>query len=883
VGATLLGSALLVVTVGTPAMSLPPGAPPVLDVSAQVTAGPNTGSTTVAEAGDTVSWKVLFSNDPGSVGDGVEIVSPILPGQSFVPGSLNVPGDGSATNWAGTYSTTASTNPADYSAIAEPAGVLGVGMTHPTNGLPTAYGGTADFPAPLESFTAGQGGGDGMYAIFYGDNVYNIHHHRPVGVGTQLECHDKNTGLVCAGWGPNGANFSAVAGDAIGTGADVYNGGYTPGEYLDAATGQLHWPVQTTNTPGATNTVGMACVDLSNDTSCGFTPVITDALPLSPNAQWSGNARIGTKLYGIDSRERLLCWDASTNALCAGYPLTLNGALGADLLGLSVATVEAYDNRYVFASGTRAPLGTEILDLFCIDTTTNTPCAAGYPIIGIPTPGSQVRLSAPALSGTGAVIGACWERSATFAFIGWECRGLDGAAVPPPAWSVPPGTATVGVVGYGSTLRVGTKAYLHYSAPSNPATTTYSCFDFSINAACAGFAQNSSGVAMSSYSIRQDPANPGCLWAVGDLGRFEVFNAETGEFGCATTSASLSVTPADYYCDASASHIDGYDRLTVGDLTAGDYSAALLTIRDGANAIIPGWNAVDVTADLQADGETSIAGLSYATYPDVSVEIAFSGVNDAPFTSAQKPYVNITWAGDPYELCYSTTIADSCDVATIDSTPSMLYLPRGDAPRTTGAAYALDYIATAGDCFGIEKSVASVESLGGSDYRIIYDIGVSNLGVAEGRYDLEDEFAWGAGMTSVGAPVAANVNPGGVVLEAAWTGVAPNLTVASDVSIDADADHTYRITAVAHVPAATSVTDLDCTLLESEDGTGIMNAARLVPPSGDPVEASACATLPPPGALASTGFSAGGLLAPGLAVIGLGIGIALVARRRLAV
>src|SRR5262245_48498264 len=69
--------------------------------------------------------------------------------------------------------------------------------------------------------------GDGWEAFFFGDNVYNVPHHRkPPGLfpGTPflegIVCYHKLTGAACPGFLPTGNYISSQAGADFGTGPD---------------------------------------------------------------------------------------------------------------------------------------------------------------------------------------------------------------------------------------------------------------------------------------------------------------------------------------------------------------------------------------------------------------------------------------------------------------------------------------------------------------------------------------------------------------------------------------------------------------------------------------------------------------------------------------
>lgn len=113
-----------------------------------------TGSTTQVQAGNNIDWVLNAANTSGVPAD-VRITDPIGANQTYVPGSLNVPPG---------YTGTAPT-PGDNQ------------VTVTGNDVPNGSTATSGPIQASQAFTA-TGAGDGTYVIFFGDNVYNIPHHR---------------------------------------------------------------------------------------------------------------------------------------------------------------------------------------------------------------------------------------------------------------------------------------------------------------------------------------------------------------------------------------------------------------------------------------------------------------------------------------------------------------------------------------------------------------------------------------------------------------------------------------------------------------------------------------------------------------------------------
>ncbi|WP_158548032.1 SdrD B-like domain-containing protein [Desertihabitans brevis] len=103
----------------------------------------------------------------------------------------------------------------------------------------------------------------------------------------------------------------------------------------------------------------------------------------------------------------------------------------------------------------------------------------------------------------------------------------------------------------------------------------------------------------------------------------------------------------------------------------------------------------------------------------------------------------------------------------------------------------------------IEKSVVSAEPIGEGRWEVVYGVEVSNLGVEETIYDLDDELRFDEAVTVESAEV--TQAPDGVTLvDPAWDGAAQP-RVADDVALlgnddEGYAPHSYELTVVAEVP-----------------------------------------------------------------------------------
>lgn len=161
---------------------------------------------------------------------------------------------------------------------------------------------------------------------------------------------------------------------------------------------------------------------------------------------------------------------------------------------------------------------------------------------------------------------------------------------------------------------------------------------------------------------------------------------------------------------------------------------------------------------------------------------------------------------------------------------------------------------------------------------VTYQLVVTNAGTAEGTYDLADRLDFGGGIV-IDSVTASNLDPGDIAIDPNFDGIRTT-TIVVDQPIGGGESHTFEI--VVEVTVATTITRAqgDCTLTESEQGTGYLNAAHLTV-AGTTVTDTACGEVPPGDQrLASTGASiaASAVIAALLAIVGGGL--SLLRRRR---
>ncbi|WP_165362446.1 DUF7507 domain-containing protein [Promicromonospora panici] len=131
----------------------------------------------------------------------------------------------------------------------------------------------------------------------------------------------------------------------------------------------------------------------------------------------------------------------------------------------------------------------------------------------------------------------------------------------------------------------------------------------------------------------------------------------------------------------------------------------------------------------------------------------------------------------------------------------------------------------------VDKTVAEGPTPNGDGtWTVVYDVVAENVGAATGEYDVYDQLRLGGDINVVGKDV---TGPAGVPLERGWTGLgdtpdaAENL-VATGVSLDAGAKHTYQVELVVSLDEETiDPSTLVCPPPGSGESGGLANGTLL--------------------------------------------------------
>ncbi len=519
--------------------------------------------------------------------------------------------------------------------MASVAAALGVGSVGSVEtawaaGAPQAtYTATVTIPVPPASTFAGSGGGDGWAVAMTPTAVYNVFHH----AGTlQVACHLQTDASPC--WAPetvtdaNGNDFATSS---------------QPGLWLDQASGHLYVFATRTND----QTAGVVCIDTAQAAAtppkpfCGFT-ALTGAGEASPGTSGiSDPVVVGTRWYAFNyvdgapvtgAENKLLCFDLTTFAACAGQPYAVSVGSGTLTNQTFPAPATAAIAGQVIVPVTVG--GTE--ELACYDATAGGNCSGSWPVKLDFSYASNYGAPFPLLSASGTVTGLCLPSPNT------PCFSLAGAPVAAPAGLATVITPTDGWNGPAFVL--GPRVYV-----PDGNTDHVLCYDYSTSAACANFPKSLSNLSFL-YTVNPDPQRPTCIWvnADGGSGQIQNFDAFTGS-GCG--QGPIRVLASGVVVPSSLCMPSQFTSLKVLSPAPGTYTSGSVAFEDGDGNPIP--NAP--SRPLDSTGAVDLTGLNLATANGLpQFLITLVGETGAP-GSVQ---VELTWTGadDPSCVAPGTTV-----------------------------------------------------------------------------------------------------------------------------------------------------------------------------------------------------------------------------------
>jgi hypothetical protein len=492
---------------------------------------------------------------------------------------------------------------------------------------------------PSSNFTANSGG-DGWDVSLSADKVYNVFHH---GYSMTVACHLQSDGSVCPG-------YPSTVADGFGRGFQTAG---EPGTLLDQATGKLY--VYGTRDD---LTAGVVCFDTAAPVApfCGFSAL--SGTGEAGTFGWSalgGPAKVGTRVYafnyvqgeqaggasGTGSQNRLLCFDLSTAAACAGQPYSVN-------VGSGTA-------NYVVPSPNAAAIGNEVIipvsmsdggSLACFDTIAHGDCGGVWP--------ASLASSAPyyfgyngspfpLLDGTGAVTGVCVPTYDPSTFGAADpCFNLTGATTATPAGMTDVISPTSPWNGPSVTL--GPRVYV-----PNGNGDVVQCYDYSTSSSCSGFPKHFDGLGYL-YTVNRDPQRPTCLWVNADYGDSQIQNFDAYSGGACGTGSTRVLT-SQFVVPQQECYPTAYESLQVLSPDRSAYTGGTVEFADGAGnpiTTIPSRN-------LDASGAVDLTGLDLNTAAGLPQFIIT--LDGAPADVGQLA-VKLTWTDsyDPACVAPGTTV-----------------------------------------------------------------------------------------------------------------------------------------------------------------------------------------------------------------------------------
>lgn len=405
----------------------------------------------------------------------------------------------------------------------------------------------------------------------------------------------------------------------------------------------------------STATPGVLCIDVTTapPTNCGFV-ALSSATNVNAYAYLSNAEGVGGRLFGIETaNNKLLCFDPSTNAACAGSPVSLTGTAG------SSYTPKAH----VFPLGDKVFASTDTT-LHCFESSNLAPCAGSWPVSYSSLSWTSQSMSPVAhMNAAGTVNGVCM----------WNgCLDLSGAARTGAGWVNPHSITSWSA----SNTNTSSGNYGRFEATNGRAflplvlagTQNIYCFDYATEAACTGFNNSPRAADIQTYAVRADPNNPACVWYNTNGGKIGLFDAVTGSPSC-TGNPVVTLQPSSFAPRYACSTTKGVDEWTLVKLksVAGTGTAAgiTMTIRDPLGNPVAGWTNKPVTIGTSYD----MTGLDVGTSGSrPTFNFAFTGVTGGNITSAT---VSLDYMGKGPELCVNTVLSaggSSCPVISGTST-----------------------------------------------------------------------------------------------------------------------------------------------------------------------------------------------------------------------
>ncbi len=517
----------------------------------------------------------------------------------------------------------------------------------------STYTATESIAVPPASNFSGQGGGDGWAVALSSTQVFNVFHHSSV---LTVACHNQSDASAC--WSPETITDSSHNNFAT--------SGH-PGMYLDQNTGKLY--VYATRSVDAT--AGVVCVDTTQAATnpnpfCGFTALtpVGDGPLDSGISGTSQPVQFGNRLYAFNyvnasstgAQNKMLCFDVSTDAACAGQPFSVNVGAGAVSVAYPSPVIALIGNQVV------VPIVVGGADeLACMNANTEGNCAGAWPVaVGSGYVGSNGP-PFPMLDGHGNLSGLCLPTGTD------QCYTLAGAGATTPSGMT--GVINASDPWNGPAFAIGPRVYVP-NGNAGGDIGEVECYDSSTNAACTGFPKTFTNLGYL-YTVNPDPQRPTCIWVNADNGSAQIqnFDAFTGGpcgEGPIRALASQFVVPQQQ-CTPNT-----YVSLEIVSPARTAYTSGSLSFEDGDGNPIPGAS----DRPIDSHGAVDLTGLNLNTATGLpQFLITLNGASG----TTKSVVVTLTWTA-----AYDPT----CISGNVSATPPAVTAAASNVSATEGKPFA---------------------------------------------------------------------------------------------------------------------------------------------------------------------------------------------------
>ena len=525
-------------------------------------------------------------------------------------------------------------------------------------------------PVPPASSYAGGGGGDGWDVSLSSTEVFNVFHHSG---SLSVACHKQSDASACYPTRQitdNGLNFSSSS---------------HSGTYFAPSSGKL-W-VYATRSDGI---AGVVCVDtltaaVNTNPFCGFVQLTA----AGDGGITSVPMKVGHRLYafnylnGIPSggRDKLLCFDTTTEAACASQPFAVD--IGAGAVGVGSFPVPA---TALIGDQMIIPIYTEGVEhIACWDDSLQADCAGLFPLSpGIGYAGSNGS-AFPMLNASGGVTGFCLP---TF---NNQCFALDGTSVATPANM----TTAIGATDQwnGPGVAIGPRVYL---VTGN--SDTVRCYDYSASAGCPNFPHATPNASFI-YTVNPDPQRPTCLWINADGGSAQIQNFDAFTGG-ACGQGAIRVLSSQFIVPQEKCNPSAYRKIEILQPARAGYTDGTIGFADPSGNPIPGI----ADKPIDAAGAVDVTGVGLEALSSLQFLITLNTPAGAPMEVVLK----LTWEATYDPDC----IDDGTQTTLLTLTPATAENPVGSLHTVTA-----DLTNPSGSDAGqtILFSVSGVNTASGSD------------------------------------------------------------------------------------------------------------------------------------------------------------------------